>query len=62
MHAVQTLMLQTFPWNRARTFCKLGCQVLLVLLFAWLTLFPTDRPLPQIEHVRAMITPFESFR
>ena len=31
------------PLMVARTFCRLGLQVLLVLLLAWETLFPTPR-------------------
>src|SRR3546814_13891619 len=36
------------------TFCKLGRKVRLVLLFAWLTLWPTWRPLPVSSQMRDM--------
>jgi hypothetical protein len=63
MHDVHTRTRRRVPdASMIRAVCRLGSHRRLVLLFAWLTLFPTDRPLPQIEHVRAMITPFESFR
>jgi len=34
-----------------------GCQVLLVLLLAWETLFPTPRRFPQISQTLATMTP-----
>ena len=38
-----------------RTFCRLGSQRRLFLLWAWLTLLPVAGPFPQISHTRAMI-------
>src|SRR4051812_17636099 len=36
------------------TFCRLGRNVRLVLLLAWLTLWPTCRPLPVSSQIRDM--------
>jgi hypothetical protein len=47
-------MVFTLPFLRALIFWRFGCQVLLVLLLAWLTLFPKLGPLPQISHIRDM--------
>ena len=48
---VQTLMVDTLPLSDlALTFCRLGYQVVRVLLLAWLTLLPALGPLPQISH------------
>jgi len=49
------------PSIRARTFWRLGCQTRLVLLLAWLTLFPTERPFPQILQILAIAILDESF-
>jgi hypothetical protein len=51
MQRVQTLMLLTVPFLTALIFCRFGRQILLVLLLAWLTLFPKLGPLPQISHI-----------
>ena len=40
----------TVPLLTAFTFCRLGYQVVRVLLLAWLTLLPVLGPLPQISH------------
>jgi hypothetical protein len=50
MQRVQTLMVRTVPLLTAFTFCRLGYQVVRVLLLAWLTLLPLLGPLPQISH------------
>jgi len=51
MQRVQTLMVDTLPLAAlAFTFCRLGYQVVRVLLLAWLTLLPVLGPLPQISH------------
>ena len=42
------------PSTIARTFWILGRVRRLVLLLAWLTLFPTSGRLPQISHFQAM--------
>ncbi len=42
MHRVQTRILRTLPPISARTSCRLWFQRRLVLLLAWLTLFPTE--------------------
>jgi uncharacterized protein (UPF0218 family) len=42
MHRVQARTRLTLPsWRTCRTCCRLGYQIRLVLLFAWLTLLPT---------------------
>ena len=51
MQRVQTLMLLTVPFLTALIFCRFGRQILLVLLLAWLTLFPKLGPLPHISHI-----------
>ena len=58
MQVVQTVKRSLLPllfltW----TVCKLGSQVFLVLLCAWLTLFPVWEVLPQISHFRDMLIP-----
>jgi hypothetical protein len=56
MHRVQTLACTVPPLAvTIRTRCKLGIQRRRVLLWAWLTLFPVEGPLPQIAQLRAMI-------
>lgn len=57
MQRVQTLMVRTVPLLTALTFCKLGYQVVRVLLLAWLTLLPVLGPLPQISHFLDMSLP-----
>src|SRR5690606_11351857 len=44
----------TAPFMIARAVCRFGRQTRLVLLFAWLTLWPTERVLPQISQARAI--------
>ena len=51
MQRVQTLMLLTVPFLTALIFCRFGRQILLVLLLAWLTLFPKLGPFPQISQI-----------
>jgi len=51
MQRVHTLMVETVPFLRAFTFWRFGCQVLDVLLFAWLTLLPKLGPFPQTSHI-----------
>jgi hypothetical protein len=48
MHRVHTTMRRTLPPIWARTSCKFGSHRRLVLLLAWLTLFPTDGCFPHI--------------
>lgn len=51
MQRVQTrICLELPPTVATRTFCRLGSQRRLVLLWAWLTLFPVTGFLPQISH------------
>lgn len=57
MQRVQTLMVRTVPLLTALTFCRLGYQVVRVLLLAWLTLLPVLGPLPQISHFLDMSLP-----
>jgi hypothetical protein len=57
MQRVQTLMLLTVPLRMALIFCRLGRQIFLVLLLAWLTLFPKLGPLPQISHILDIVAP-----
>jgi hypothetical protein len=54
MQSVHTRARLTWPSKLPLTRCKLGRHVRLVLLFAWLTLFPTERRLPQIEQILAI--------
>jgi hypothetical protein len=54
MQRVQTLMVLTVPLRTAFIFWRFGSQVLLVLLLAWLTLFPKLGPLPHISHILDM--------
>lgn len=58
MQRVQTKSFFTPPPTFARTDCRLGFHRRRVRLFAWLTLFPVDGPLPQISQVRAIADPF----
>ena len=58
MQSVQTKARFTCPSNLPLTRLRLGRQVRLVLLLAWLTLLPTDRPLPQILQTRAILVPY----
>jgi hypothetical protein len=51
MQRVHTLMVETEPFLTALTFWRFGCQVLDVLLFAWLTLLPKLGPFPQMSHI-----------
>jgi hypothetical protein len=52
---VQTLRVVLLLPTNVRTFTRLGFQVLRVLLWAWLTLFPAVVDFPHISHLRAMI-------
>ena len=63
MQSVQTKARFTCPSNLPLTRLRLGRQVRLVLLLAWLTLLPTDRPLPQTLQTRAILVsyPFDNF-
>jgi hypothetical protein len=55
MQRVQTFsVVLDFP-TMVRTEWILGFQVLLVLFFAWLTLFPVTVLLPHMSHLRAMV-------
>ena len=55
MQRVQALTRTVLPLLATmRTHCRLGSQRRRVLLWAWLTLFPVDGPLPQISQLRAM--------
>ena len=47
---VHTLRRLVPPPTWARTFCRLGSHLVLVLLWAWLTLFPTMGFLPHMSH------------
>jgi hypothetical protein len=59
MHRVQTRIYFAFPpFVAVRTFCRLGSQRLLVLLWAWLTLFPVWGFFPHISHIFAMMNSF----
>ena len=51
---VQTQTFRTEPSISARTRCRLGDQVLLVTLWAWLMLRPVIVFLPQIAHSLAI--------
>src|SRR6185369_11883818 len=53
MQRVHTFMVLRVEPTTTCTVCRLGCQVRLVLLLAWETLFPTPRRLSQISHTRA---------
>ena len=53
---VQTCILLEAPFTMHLTLLMLECQILLDLLWEWLTLFPKWTPLPQISHL-AIITP-----
>src|SRR6266852_5211354 len=55
MHRVHASTRCALPSITARTFWRLGNVRLLVLLFAWLTLFPTSGRLPQMLHFQAML-------
>jgi hypothetical protein len=65
-HLVQILTLLTAPvlLSTHRILCRFGYHTFLVLLFAWLTLFPTTGPLPQTSHTLDMnlLSPFEILR
>ena len=51
---VQTQIRRLVPSIRARTRCRLGCQVRDVTLWAWLMLRPVTVDLSQISHFLAM--------
>jgi len=56
MQRVQTRMRAVRPVSvTVLTFCRLGSQRRLFLLWACLTLLPVAGPFPQISHTRAMI-------
>ena len=63
MQSVQTKARLTCPSNLPRTRFRLGSQARFVLLLAWLTLLPTERPLPQIRQTLAIFFgyPFDDF-
>jgi hypothetical protein len=61
MQLVQARMKRTVPLTLACTRCKFGRHRRLVRLLAWLTLLPTDGPLPQTSHSRAMVIPQTEF-
>src|SRR5262249_31578913 len=52
---VHTRMDFTVPSRFARTRCRFGFQRRLVLLLAWLTLLPTEGPLPQTLQILAIV-------
>jgi hypothetical protein len=54
----------TWPANFPRTRFKFGCQERLLLLLAWLTLLPMERPLPQMVQILAILVsnPFNNLR
>src|SRR5258705_3266026 len=54
MHDVHTRVRRTPSVVATRTVCRLGYQRRLVLLFAWLTLFPVTGPLPHTLQTRAI--------
>ena len=56
-HLEQTLMVFGVPLTIALTFLKFGLQVLLVLLWEWLTLIPKTKPFPQTAHFAIYRTP-----
>ena len=49
-HLLQTLILLVPPLIEALTLLRLGDQVVLLWLFAWLTVFPEILPLPHTSH------------
>ena len=49
-HLVQTFMFFTEPWYCPFIFLRFGFHRRLVLLFAWLTLFPKRGPLSHTSH------------
>src|SRR5262249_15466973 len=59
---VQARMYLTVPFRLAFTRCRFGCQVRLVLLFAWLTLLPTEACLPRMPQAGAMGSPWDPMR
>ena len=53
-------MVTALPSCSTRTFWRFGSQTLLVLLLAWLTLFPLMGPLPHISQtLDILILPFQ---
>src|SRR5262245_60623824 len=54
---VHTRSLLTAPPTMPRSETRLGIHRRFVMLWAWLTLWPTEGPLPQISHRWAMLTP-----
>jgi len=59
MHRVHTFVFLVLPPLVAmRTIFKFGSQRLLVLLWAWETLFPTIGPFPHISHTFAIFFSF----
>ena len=57
MQFVQTLVLFTAPvfLSMQRNFCRLGYHILLVLLLAWLTLWPKTGFFPHISQILDII-------
>ena len=51
MQLVQTTIFLTLPFEIVRTRCRLGLNLRLVTLWAWLTLLPTIGFLPHISHI-----------
>lgn len=64
MQSVHTKARFTWPANLLLTRFKFGRQERLLLLLAWLTLLPMDRPLPQIVQTLAILVfyPFDNLR
>ena len=62
MQSVHTKARFTCPANFPRTRFKFGRQERLDLLLAWLTLLPTERPLPQMVQTLAILVsdPFDN--
>lgn len=54
MQSVHTSKRLTWSPNLPRTVFRFARQERLVLLLAWLTFIPTERPLPQILHTLAI--------
>ena len=54
MQSVHTSNRLTWPPNLPRTVFRFAPHERLVLLLAWLTFIPTERPLPQILQILAI--------
>jgi len=55
MQAVQTLTRRTVPERLTRIFWMFGRNLRRVALREWLTVFPAEGPLAQIEHLNAIM-------